>query len=211
MAAERTSWWIAIAAVLVAAGCGELKSGVRADEQLSGDSSYVYGRFFIATPPSGLGLAGHESVGLVLRCDEHQEYKVWFSAKRDVQVVKINPAHCAVDQVVFTDVDGRELYRIHPRRPASDGHDFWPKVAYYLGDFQASLAIESQFNPLRHRTTWTFKIVPVHQQYDVTTAEMRRAFPGLASMRTENSELIAESASERAQTALTDDARRPHE
>jgi hypothetical protein len=126
-------------------------------------------------------------------------------------VVKIDPARCAVDTVVFTNVDGRELNRIHPRRPASDGHDFGPGVGYYLGDYLASVGVETKSELIRTRTTWTFKIVPVHKQYDVTTAEMRRAFPGLASLRTENTELIAESAPERAQSALTDDAVRPHE
>jgi hypothetical protein len=202
--------WLSLA-VVFAAGCGELKSGIRPDEKLSADHAYIYGRFFITAPPVALGMAGHQSIGLVLLCVDGQQYRIWFSEKRDVQVIKVLPGRCAVDEVEFTDADGRVLGRIHPRRPASNNQDFAPGVAHYLGDFHASGNSESKFKGLYSEARWTWMVVPVHGQYELTTAEMRRTFPSVATAPTENRELISESAGERAQSALTDDAVRPRQ
>jgi hypothetical protein len=199
--------WVVV--VALAAGCAELKTGIRPDEQVNADYAYIYGRFFMSAPPAALGMAKHQSVGLLIRCLEGQEQTVWFSEKRDVQVFKLIPGRCAVDEVLFTDADGRVWGRIHPRRPASNSQDFAPGVAHYLGDYYASAKAEAERKLLHteHRMFW--KVLPAHQQYQLTTAELKRAFPALASLPTENRELIPESAPERAQSSLMDDAVRP--
>jgi hypothetical protein len=167
----------------VLSGCAHYTAGVASDERASTNSAYLYGHFFIRSEKMGFGT--YPTMGLVISCNNGQSYTVRFSAQRQVQVIKIEPARCSLAEVVYTDPLGEIQQRALPQTAWMHAHDFQPGQAYYLGDYAGTASYDYVY--------WHWTMVPVDnafQNYDATTIEMQVAFRSLREWPTEDARLV---------------------
>jgi len=182
-------------AVLVGAtGCAVYTSGVHSDATLHPGSAYLYGRFFMNALPDENGTK--QSMGLVIRCDSGSSYTFGSIDKRDVQVLEIKPSRCWLVKAVLADQMGivRGELKAEPglQRPL----DFAAGRAHYIGDYFAKGDYSVQL--AANTQTWEWAMSSgAGDRYAETTAEMKRAFPNLASLPTDDLRLIPEAAHKR--------------
>jgi hypothetical protein len=189
--------WLAVALWL--GGCASYTSGIRADATVHADSAYLYGRFVMNALPQYDSLSGQgkQSMGMVIRCDNGSSYTFGSMDKRDVQVLEIKPSRCWLIGAVLADQDGivRKELKAEPemQRPL----DFTAGRAHYLGDYFAKGDYSATIgaNAERH---WDWAMSSAAgDHYEETTAEMKRTFPNLASLPTDDVRLVRESARKR--------------
>jgi hypothetical protein len=153
---------------------------MRPPDKVDPSSAYVYGRFEMRTD-------GHnEKMGFVLRCTDGQSYQAYvigFSRKRPLQVFAVPPGECSIDETVYSVDEMREIGRREASLAPLRGRDLAPGVAYYIGDYVAA-GTSTQITFGTRRVRWG--VVDVRDQYDQTTADMQRAFPNLAALRTQD-------------------------
>jgi hypothetical protein len=173
----------ALAACLFASALGGCwyTSGIRSDEKVRKDRTYLYGRFAIA-PASELGggQLTYLSMGLVVRCEDGASYTFKFLNKRDVQVIEAQPSRCALAEVIYTNDSGMISSRSQPLPSWVHTDVFAPGTANYLGDYFAV----SKIRPITFGRRLTWMANPVDDRYESTTADMQRAFPHLAVLET---------------------------
>jgi hypothetical protein len=171
------------------ASCAGYTASIRRDDRASADSAYLYGRFFIESKSVPLGLAGYQTMGLVLSCAGGATYTIRFANTKGVQVIKARPARCALTQVVYTDADGAVRRRSLPPRGWGRPQDFVAGYAYYLGDYTAVASFDSEWKVLYTQLHWGWDMEADADNYEETTEEMKRSFAGLAALPTENRRL----------------------
>jgi hypothetical protein len=92
--------WRALVLVTVLAGaCSPYTVSERPDDPLSPSSAYLYGRFELDSRGS------RNSMGFVVRCtdgEKDQAFDIGFSSKHPLQVFKIAPGTCVIDEMVYT-------------------------------------------------------------------------------------------------------------
>jgi hypothetical protein len=173
------------ALVALGAGCAVTAKAERPDQGLDATSSYVFGRFVIKASPSAFGEMGraeHQTVGLVLQCDDGATYPLLFSAEWEVRVVKLRPASCVVKEIQYVDDLGIVLGRKEPPAKWVHLNYFAPGHGYYLGDFfaVASLRIIPGYPWAKRVMTWDMD--PVDDRFEQTAVELRQKFAGLAAL-----------------------------
>jgi len=169
--------------MLVLAGGCLPDARIRPDEPPSSGEAYLYGRL-VLTRTTVLPLpAGHATLGFLIRCADDAAYTIRFVLERNVQVIRIRPSRCALDWIVFT--DGSDLVKASRQPPAA-----WKRVqefaagkAYYLGDYSAHAGGGGPYHYDRD-------IDSAEDNYEGTTAELKRTFSSLAAFSTENKLLI---------------------
>lgn len=177
------------AALLAAllAGCAAYTPRLDSAAKLGTDEAAVYGRFHVDTPASLLALDGHASLGFGMTCSDGSSYLLRFHNSQPVHVIRVKPATCSVNEMVFSDVDGK----VRGRKPflgqAMQKMEFKGGQAHYLGDFFAVAG--TQATGLRVHSSW--RVRDFKQDYDKTTAEMRTAYPGIAALPTVDLSLMA--------------------
>jgi hypothetical protein len=177
-------WGAHIATVTLAAGCAGCAinaTAVRSDEALDATSAYVYGRFLIRAVPSTMGEKGrptNQTVGLVLACDDGSTYPLYFSAEREVRVVKIQPARCAVHEIRYVNDLGIFLKSKAPPSAWVHMDYFAPGHAYYLGDFSGV----ASYQTFADHDLLTWDLDPVDGQFTETTDELRKRFAGVGAL-----------------------------
>jgi len=152
--------------VVMLASCAHSTRVSRSDSY-SRDSAYLYGRFYID---------GMSPLWYQLSCHDGNKYKIQFSMSSSVRVIKIAPSICQVDYVVFGNDTQNEMVGF--RLLGNEVLD--PGGVYYVGDFAA----DSTWNWLEGIVRWIVK--GRRNEYAKTTAELKRAFPGFASVATED-------------------------
>ena len=103
---------VVVAAALAAAGCATFTRSVRSDHNPSPDSAYLYGNFLVD---------GSETIGFVVRCVDGMTYTIGFSKVPRVQVIKVKPSRCSLDQIEYHGgghVIPRDLGGRRPSSPA---------------------------------------------------------------------------------------------
>jgi hypothetical protein len=200
---RRRSVGILLGSVL-ALGCAHYALDVREDERLSPGSAYLYGHFIIdvsegeAQPEAP---RWYQSMGLVMRCDDGATYPIRFLKKTRVQVIKISPSRCALDEVVYTDQNDRVLQRSPPPAAWVRHEDFAAGRGYYLGDYVAVGHYKAEPTGMRlgllgpgiPHETWDWKMdwaFDDEYNYDETTAKMKRTYANLAPLPTEDRRLV---------------------
>jgi len=78
-----------VAALVLICACATTTSAVAPDEKLDPRFAYLYGRFHIKADEQPGSFGGRQSIGLKVRCGDLREYTIWFTAKPDVQVLKV--------------------------------------------------------------------------------------------------------------------------
>ncbi|HEY4187299.1 MAG TPA: hypothetical protein VGP07_19640 [Polyangia bacterium] len=183
-----------VAVALCASACAVYTSGIHADAPLHQGSAYLYGRFFMNALPDESG--GKQSVGLVLRCERGSSYTFGSMDQRDVRVLEIKPSRCWLMKAVLADQNGivRKELKTDPTllRPL----DFTAGRAHYIGDYFAKGDYSVQMAANTQTWDWAMSSA-AGDHYADTTAEMRRAFPNLASLPTDDLRLIPERAHKR--------------
>jgi hypothetical protein len=185
--------WLAAVPCLI--GCAVGTSGIRADATLRPGSAYLYGRFFMNAPKADATFNGKQSIGLVLRCQSGSSYTFGSMDKRDVQVLEIKPSRCWLMKAIFADENGIVRGEIKAEPPLQRPLDFAAGRAYYIGDYFAkgdSVAVAAY----TQRWEWAMSS-GAGDRYAETTAEMKRAFPNLASLPTDDLRLLPEGARKR--------------
>jgi hypothetical protein len=175
---------------MLGAGCAHFTGGLGPADRPSPARGYVYGRFRIEAPRAALGMDGYQTAGLVIRCSDGGEYTIRFSIESRVEVIAANPARCALEEIVFTDADGVVKARRRARGDPPDGFELAAGTAYYLGDYFAESTFESSWKVIATEFHRTWKLTAAEDNYDVTSAEMRRTFPNLAGLSTQNRMLM---------------------
>ena len=179
-----------VGAVALLCACATTTSAIHPDDEAKPGFAYLYGRFFIRADEQEGSFVGHQSIALRLWCRNQQEYTIWFSPKRDVQVLQVYPSLCALVSGVFTDQNG--MVRGHMKIEAADllYHKFEAGQAYYLGDYFARGIFELTMYSTYNEAFWSWAMDPADGRYDATTLEMKRMFRNLAALPTKESQLI---------------------
>jgi hypothetical protein len=154
---------------------------IRPDEPPSSGEAYLYGRFSLTR--TTVGPAGYATLGFLIRCADDAAYTIRFALNKNVQVIRIRPSRCALDWIVVT--DATDLVKASRQPPAA-----WKRVqefaagkAYYLGDYLAHHDVVGYHQYDRD-------IDSAEDNYEGTTAELKRTFSNLAAVSTENKLLI---------------------
>lgn len=173
---------VAVTLGLLLASCAGFAPSIRSNEPLDVNSAYLYGNLWIDTPEK---LFKHQSIGFVLKCADGREYTLGLSNRAPLQVVKISPSTCSLTQVWLIAANGD--YQAEMRVPQSALRDarFDPGVAYYLGDIAAEASTDWRpyFLHNEYLSTWTIK--SARNNYEATTAYMKRYYPNVASLQTQ--------------------------
>jgi hypothetical protein len=181
-----------LAAALCAAGCAVYTSSVRSDATVDAGSAYLYGRFFMNALPDESG--GKQSMGLVIRCQSGSTYTFGSRDKRDVQVLEIRPSRCWVAELVLADQNGMVRKQVKAE-PAMQQRqlDFTAGRAHYIGDYFAKGDSSVERAGWTTENHWEWAMSPAAgDRYQETTTEMKRRFPNLASLPTDDLRLIPE-------------------
>jgi 5-hydroxyisourate hydrolase-like protein (transthyretin family) len=175
-------------ALLALAGCAHSTGLVDTDDGLDPKSAYLYGRFGVDAQDQALAFAAHESIEFVFKCDARETpYRIRFSNdETDLQVIRIKPSRCEFVEVVCTDADGMTMRRISMAPGSLRNGVFRAGHAYYLGDFYGRASTRSTPIPFGTRVHWRWAITDVQDAYPLTTAAMRRNYPSLSRLPTED-------------------------
>ena len=179
---------IGLFGVMVAAGCAH--RNLKPDDMPTPGRAYFYGRLHIDVPKTALGRETAQTIGFVLRCDDGSEYLIRFVRDNRVQVVAAKPGRCALVDVAFIDGHGTiRKYREAWGDPPG-GFLLAADTAYYLGDYFADATSESKWGVFFTETTSRWELTSEDDNYEATTAEMKRTFANLAELPTENRMLL---------------------
>jgi hypothetical protein len=178
--------WCSVVLVMAATfGCGVFAPTVRPDERPGPSDVYLYGRFYIHTEVQGLGFKD-QSMGFAIRCRDGKNYVIPFSEERPVQVIKVHPGICQLDEILFTDgggtVRGRQLVTFR----LLGNEILQPGGVYYVGDFVATAASVSEHSLVYQKSYSAWRLAARENNYARTTQLMREIFPLFASRVTED-------------------------
>jgi hypothetical protein len=174
----------------LSASCAHYTAGLSPTDKPTGASAYLYGRFRIDAPGALLGMDGHQTMGFVMRCDDGSEYKLRFGRDRQVLVIAAKPARCALVEAIFTDADGVVKGRRSMSGHPPGGFALAAGTAYYLGDYFAEATRETQWKVVYTDVHSRWQLTSTDDNYEGTTAEMKRTFANLAGLATENRFLV---------------------
>jgi hypothetical protein len=172
-------------AAALASGCSAYTGSIRTDARPDPRSAYVYGRFAM------YATGGNNELGFVVRCSgdtKDDSYIIGFSRRQPLRVFEIMPGSCTIDEIVYTEGQVSEKARRAAPLSMLRGRELAPGVAYYIGDFAARSTAERMPTALLERRKWllTWGITDTRDDYARTTEEMKRTYPKLASLPTEN-------------------------
>ena len=169
------------ACVAILGGCASWTPPVPLDEKPSAQDAYLYGRFTMASAKALLGLDGYGSIGFLFKCEDGSSYTVRFRLENDVQLLRVKPSMCSLEQTIFTNVDGQ----IRGRRPSAAGGMKGLKLqagtTYYLGDFHGSLQVTG--GTTIHQE---WRVDSASDQYGSTTAALKARYPTFSAFPTQD-------------------------
>jgi hypothetical protein len=183
----RVAWLVAGLATI---GCSNYTSSIKADAPLHPGSAYLYGRFRMENVARGDAHGpGSQTMGLEFHCHDGATYSFGSTDTRDVQVLEIAPSKCWLVRAIF-DLNGIR-YSTKAAPEVQRSLDFAAGRAHYIGDYFANGTFTLNRGVFIIHQRWEWDMNPaVGDQYESTTAEMKRAFPGLASLPTDDLRLI---------------------
>jgi hypothetical protein len=185
--------WLAAA---LCAGCALTTSGIRPDTTVHPGSAYLYGRFYMNAMPEEGTFNGKQSMGLMFRCEDGHSYTFGSIDRRDVQVLEIKPSRCWLTEALMADQNGIVRKHVKATPAVQRPLDFTAGRAHYIGDYFAKGEYSVQL--AENTQTWDWDMSSgAGDRYADTTAELKRAFPNLASVPTDDLRLLPEAARKR--------------
>lgn len=91
---------------LAAPCCAGYTAGIRPDEKYNPSNSYLYGRFVVDAKSAPLSFASSQSMGFTVICRDGKTYTIGFSNQTTLQIIKVAPSACQIDEIVYSDSDG---------------------------------------------------------------------------------------------------------
>jgi hypothetical protein len=169
-----------LGAAVVSSGCTAVL--VRAGDDHHPESAYIYGRFV-------LDAENDQGMSFSIRCRDGKRYKIVFSKDEaeSIRMIRLPAGTCQLEDVIGKGVAAQR--EMAPFRLLNNEH-LEPGGVYYVGDFAAtgsSVYVGDGFNNRLawtriYRDRWGLEL-PVNN-YQATTAAMKRAFPNFASVAT---------------------------
>ena len=146
----------------------------------TGKEAYLYGRFFIQAERTVFA-GGTQGMGFSISCEDGAKYVIGFSGEEPLNVIKVAPSACLLNEVVYSS-DG--MFLSAERAPASLLHGLRvaPGKAYYLDDFSVKTS-QTKTSGILDRT---WHLDDVKDNYNATTSRMKRTFVNLARVPTED-------------------------
>ena len=169
------------ACVAILGGCASWTPPVPLDEKPSAQDAYLYGRFTIATGKALLGLDGYGSIGFMFKCDDGSKYTVRFRLENDVQLLRVKPSTCSLDQTIFTNVDGQIIGRKPSTSGLMKGLKLQAGTTYYLGDFHGSLHVTG--GATIHQE---WRVDSASDEYWSTTTALKARYPAFSAFPTQD-------------------------
>lgn len=162
---------------------------VRPDEKPDVHYAYLYGRFHVSAQPRKAG-GSYATMAFRISCADRLFYTVPFFNTREIQVVRIWPSRCSLTAVQRYDERGRSRGPVDVNPASVTVRTFEAGRAYYLGDYfgKAGIEYDDRGDHLHRYRAWDMN--PVDDRFESTTAEMRRAYPALASLVVEDKRLV---------------------
>ncbi len=143
-----------------------------AEDKASAQDAYIYGRFGLSAPKAVLALDGTSAMGFVFKCDGGVTYTVRFRVDNDVQLLRVKPSTCSLDEMIFTNQDGQ----VRGRKPSPPGAMKFMKLEagnkYYVGDFHGAITFSAT------RQEW--QVDSAHDRFATTTDALKLRFPAFA-------------------------------
>jgi hypothetical protein len=153
-------------------------------------SAYLYGRFYNQVEAKRADSHRYQTLGLDVQCADGKDYTIRFSNRNGVQVIEAAPGRCALIAILFLDLGGTVRKRKSVPPSSALTRDFVAGTAHYLGDFFAKTDSDAKYRFMYWDVTTTWQLTDVDDNYDGTTAQLRRTFVNLASLPTENTTLV---------------------
>jgi hypothetical protein len=132
---------------------------------------------------SGAGTRDRWNVRFAIRCRDGSTYAIAFRSRDPLTVIRISPSICQIDRFVYSGSIGGESMATS-RLLRNEILD--PGGVYYVGDFVAVTRDKTTYGLGYKEHKYTWRIQSIRDNYVRTTAEMKRAFPGLATVVTED-------------------------
>jgi hypothetical protein len=195
---------LALAVVAFATSCRVPLEPVRPKQKLDPKLAYVYGRFSMNTKDS-MSLLGDEKVVFQVRCRDGAITDIFFSKTTALQIIPFEPGICQLEDVVNMDEAGVPAHsfteildeqspsqpvlgkREPPTRQMASfrllqNEELQAGGVYYVGDFFAK-ATDNHKDGDDRQNVWSMQ---VRNDYERTTAEMKRTYRYFATVTTEN-------------------------
>ena len=169
-------------ATVLSAGCAAVL--VRAGDDYQPQSAYIYGRFLLDTEDN-------QAMAFSIRCRDGKRYKIVFSKQENeaLRMIRLPAGVCQLDDVVYKGVSSQR--QMSSFRLLANEH-LQPGGVYYVGDFGASASstesgLKVDFEHGLHTVVdQRWRLLNPRNNYAATTAEMKRAYAGFASVATED-------------------------
>jgi hypothetical protein len=170
---------VACCAVALLSACAAFSPSLSKTDVPVAENAYLYGRFVMEAPKAYLSFAGHQTMGFALECASGQYILIKFKVDEPLQLLKVAPASkCTFREIVYTDAGGN----IKSRKPAppelAKEINFTPGRAHYMGDFFATTTTTTSGNMIYRN--WEIK--RMKDDYELSTEELKKAYPAFASL-----------------------------
>lgn len=162
-------------------GCTTHLPSVTPNQRPTGKEAFVYGRFHVTSPLSSDAGQPHESIAIVMRCDDGREYRIRFDDDEPIVVLAAAPSHCQLEQFLYLDAGNAILGETPFPEGVVDRMRLDAGRAYYLGDFRGSVAYE-----IDGTFRINFLVRDWRNEFATTTREFRAQFPKLRDVVTIN-------------------------
>lgn len=169
----------ALACVAILGGCASWAPPLAPDTRPSTQDAYLYGRFTMATGKSFLGLDGYGSIGYTFKCEDGSSYTVRFRIDGVVQLLRVKPSTCSLEQTIFTNGDGQIVGRKPNLSGVMKGIRLQSGAAYYLGDFLGSLHVSG--GTMIHEQ---WRVDSARDAYNSSTGQLKLRYPAFADFPT---------------------------
>jgi hypothetical protein len=179
---------VVLAVVLPWAACARTAKTVRPNENAGEGSAYLYGRFFLDAKQPPPGVEDRRMVALLMRCEGGGKYVIRLSSQHPVQAVKVGPSRCELAGLVYAASAGDR--RVRPPARWVRPELFAVGRAYYIGDYRAFETSDPDPSVRFTELPAPWDMDPPADNFEATTAEMQRRFPGLAGLPVENATLV---------------------
>jgi hypothetical protein len=172
----------AAAGVAMLAGCASWTPPLEPTDKPTTQDAYLYGRFVQDSPKVLLGLDGYSTIGLVFKCGDGASYTVRFRREDDVQLLRVKPATCSLQETIYTDADGA----IKGHKPSPTGVmknlTLKPGVAYYIGDYHGMMKATTSYATINME----WHINSARDRYATSTEALKARYPAFADVSSED-------------------------
>ena len=170
-----------ITSILTLSSCANFTPRLPSDEKLGVNDTFIYGHFFVDAKYKTV-FGNYPSMGLGLNCQGGSKYLIRFYLDDPVQIIKMKPSVCNLDEIVYSSAWGEVVSRSQLKDRAIRNLNLQAGVAYYLGNFNATTSLTG--TGFRHGLKWEIS-KPV-DSYESTTRLLHEKYPHTLAIQTNN-------------------------